>query len=51
MFEVANALLILHRRRRIEEHEYEQARLDLTDASRDSALNKAAKSAGVATLL
>jgi predicted nucleic acid-binding protein len=95
MFEVANSLLILRRRRRIEAQEYEQARIDLTDlrpaideegpvlafgriieladqyslsvydaaylelalrktiglASRDSALNKAAKRAGVKTLL
>jgi predicted nucleic acid-binding protein len=95
MFEVANSLLLLERRRRIEKQEYEQARLDLTDlnplvddegprlalgeisaiaekygltvddatylelafrrglpiATRDTALNKAAKRAGVRTLL
>jgi predicted nucleic acid-binding protein len=95
MFEVANALLILKRRRRIDQQEYDQARLDLRDfrprvdgespqlamgsiselaerydlsvydavyleltlrkavplASRDAALNKAAKRAGVRVLL
>lgn len=95
MIEVANALLTLFRRRRIEKREYDQARIDLADlhavvddeghhlalgtiselaarhglsvydavylelalrrelplATRDSALNKAAKSAGVPTLL
>jgi predicted nucleic acid-binding protein len=95
MFEVANSLLILRRRRRIESWEFEKARQYLTDASplvddegprralgeiaelaekhalsiygsvylelalrrdlplasRDSALNKAAKRAGVQTLL
>lgn len=95
MFEVANALLILKRRRRIDQQGYDQARLDLTGlrplldeqgpqlalsstsklaeryklsaydavylelairrdvplASRDTALNEAAKSAGVRTLL
>ena len=95
MFEVANSLLLLERRRRIDKQEYEQARLDLTDlnplvddegqrlalgeisaiaekygltvddatylelafrrglsiATRDTALNKAAKRAGVRTLL
>jgi predicted nucleic acid-binding protein len=94
MFEVANALLILKRRRRIDQQGYDQARLDLRDlrplvdaespqlalgsicqlaekyelsvydavylelalrrqlplATRDSALNKAAKRAGVRTL-
>jgi len=95
MFEVANALLALRRRQRIQRDEYDQALLDLGDsrplvddegplraldaisklaeeydlslydavyldlasrralplASRDSALNKAAKRAGVRTLL
>lgn len=95
MFEVANSLLILRRRRRIESWEFEKARQYLTDSSplvddegprqalseiaelaekhalsiydatyleltlrrdlplatRDSALNKAAKRAGVRTLL
>jgi predicted nucleic acid-binding protein len=95
MFEVANALLMLMRRRRIDRQGYDQARLDLSNlrplvdaegpklaldsicdlaekhvlsvydasylelalrktvplASRDSALNKAAKRAGVRTLL
>lgn len=95
MFEVANALLILKRRRRIDQQGYDQARLDLRGlrplideegphlalssiseladkhglsaydavylelalrkaiplASRDAALNKAAKSARVPTLL
>ena len=95
MFEVANALLALRRRQRIQRDEYDQAHLDLGDsrplvddegplralgaisnlaekhdlsvydavylelalrrnlplASRDSALNKAAKRAGVRTLL
>jgi predicted nucleic acid-binding protein len=94
-FEVANALLILKRRRRIDQQGYDQARLDLRGfrplldeqgpklalsstcelaeryelsaydavylelairrdlplASRDAALNKAAKAAGVRTLL
>jgi predicted nucleic acid-binding protein len=94
-FEVANALLVLKRRRRIDQQGYDQARLDLRGlrpvldeegprlalstvgevaekyelsaydavylelalrlaiplASRDSALNKAAKRAGVRTLL
>jgi predicted nucleic acid-binding protein len=95
MFEVANALLALRRRRRTEKQEYEQSLLDLADlrplvddegsrlalaeiselaekyglsvydaaylelalrsavplASRDTALNRAAKRAGVRTLL
>jgi predicted nucleic acid-binding protein len=95
MFEVANALLALRRRQRIQRDEYDQALLDLVDsrplvddesplraldaisklaekhalsvydavylelalrrnlplASRDAALNKAAKNAGVTTLL
>ena len=95
MFEVANALLALRRRQRIQRDEYDQALLDLVDsrplvddespfraldaiskladkhalsvydavylelalrrnlplASRDAALNKAAKSAGLTTLL
>ena len=95
MFEVANALLALRRRQRIQRDEYEQALIDLGDsrplvddesplraldaisklaekhalsvydavylelalrrnlplASRDAALNKAAKNAGVTTLL
>ena len=95
MFEVANALLALRRRQRIQRDEYDQALLDLGDsrplvddesplralgaisklaekhalsvydavylelalrrnlplASRDAALNKAAKNAGVTTLL
>lgn len=95
MFEVANALLALRRRQRIQRDEYDQAFLDLADsgplvddesplraldaiskladkhglsvydalylelalrrslplASRDAALNKAAKNAGVTTLL
>jgi predicted nucleic acid-binding protein len=95
MFEVANALLALRRRQRIQRDEYDQALLDLRDslplvddesplraldaisklaekhalsvydavylelalrrnlplASRDAALNKAAKNAGVTTLL
>jgi predicted nucleic acid-binding protein len=95
MFEVANALLILKRRRRIDQQGYDQARVDLRDlhplvdaespqlalgsicelaekyelsaydavylelalrkkiplASRDAALNNAAKAAGVSTLL
>jgi len=95
MFEVANALVSLRRRRRVEEHQYQQARIDLNDlrpavddegsrlafdktselaqrydlsvydavylelairravplASRDATLNKAAKRAGVRTLL
>jgi predicted nucleic acid-binding protein len=94
MFEVANALLVLKRRRRIDQQEYDQARLDLKDlrplidmespqlafgricelaekyglsaydavylelalrkavplASRDAALRKAAKAAGIPTL-
>lgn len=95
MFEVANALLVLRRRHRIEKHEYEQGLVYLSDsrpfvddegprlalgetsrlaakhelsvydtaylelalrrrlplASRDAALNKAARASGVQTLL